>query len=438
MNKKIDTKLKNNTDKVGIDIYKLCERLWPLTRSITGNGLRETLSVIKEYIPDLRIYEVPTGTICFDWVIPKEWNIKNAYVIDPNGKKIIDFKKNNLHILNYSIPINKTLTLSELQKHLYSLPNQPDAIPYKTSYYEERWGFCITDTQRKSLIDGDYYVYIDSDLSDGHLTYGELILPGKSKKEVFISTYVCHPSMANNELSGPTVTTFLSKWINDESRKYTYRIIFIPETIGSICYLSKNLTEMKKNIIAGFNISCVGDNNAYSYLPSKTEDTFSDIVAQHVLKHMHPNFIKYSYLDRGSDERQYCSPGINLPVCSIMRSKYGKYKEYHTSLDDFNLVTEKGIHGGFKVAKEAINILMSKTIPRSLTICEPKLGKRGLYKNLSIKSNYDYKNITKSLLSFLQYSDGKNDLNQIAEYLNISKKKTKEIYLILKKNKLVR
>ncbi|MEO1944770.1 MAG: DUF2172 domain-containing protein, partial [Candidatus Thioglobus sp.] len=195
-----------NKLKNGADIYKLCKKLWPITRSITGNGVRETLGIIQQEIPDLIIHEVPTGTQCFDWKIPKEWNIKDAYIVDPNGKKIVDFQDSNLHVVSYSTPVNQTISLSELQQHLYSIPEQPNAIPYVTSYYQEHWGFCLTENQRKTLKEGDYQVYIDSELSDGSLTYGELIIPGKSEKEVFLSTYVCHPSMANNELSGPTVT----------------------------------------------------------------------------------------------------------------------------------------------------------------------------------------------------------------------------------------
>lgn len=419
INKK-QRKLKNHPDKVGSDIYKLCKKLWPITRSITGDGVRETLGIIKEYIPNLRIHEVPTGTECFDWVIPKEWNIREAYVIDPSGKKIIDFKINNLHILNYSVPVNEIMPLRELENHLYSIPNQPDAIPYKTSYYEERWGFCLTDKQRKSLVDGDYYVYIDSDLSDGHLTYGELIIPGRSREEVFISTYVCHPSMANNELSGPTVTTFLAKWINDKPRKYTYRIIFVPETIGSICYLSRNISEMKSNIIAGFNVSCVGDNNAYSYLPSRQEDTFSDTIALHVLNHMHPSFIKYSFLQRGSDERQYCSPGIDLPVASIMRTKYGEYKEYHTSLDNLDFISPDGLEGAFKVLLNCIECIEFNATFKSTTLAEPQLGKRNLWPTLGANTIKDQASIARrELINILVYSDGRTDLLTIANKLNV-------------------
>ena len=231
--------------KFGPDMIRLLKQLWPINRSITGNGVRETLSILKEYMPNLQQYEIPTGTQVFDWKVPKEWNIKNAYILDPNGNKIIDFKENNLHVVGYSTPINTTLSLQELTPHLYTLPEQPTAIPYITSYYKERWGFCMSHNQFKTLKDGNYTVCIDSDLSDGHLTYGELIIPGKSKEEIFLSTYICHPSMANNELSGPVVTTYLSKWISSlENRRFTYRIVFIPETIGSIAYLSKHLNDI--------------------------------------------------------------------------------------------------------------------------------------------------------------------------------------------------
>ena len=402
----------------GRGIYDLCKKLWPITRSITGNGVRETLKIIQQEIPNLTIHEVSTGTQCFDWKIPKEWNIKNAYIIDPSGKIIVDFRDNNLHVVSYSVPINKTVSLSELQRHLYSLPEQPDAIPYVTSYYEERWGFCLTENQRKSLKEGDYQVYIDSELSDGSLTYGELIIHGKSEKEVFLSTYVCHPSMANNELSGPAVTTYLSKWINSQPREYTYRIIFIPETIGSICYLSKNLDVMKKNIIAGYNISCVGDDNAYSYLPSRDEDTISDKIALHVLKHTCPDFIKYTYLDRGSDERQYCSPGVDLPIASVMRTKYGAYKEYHTSLDNLSYISPEGLFGSYKVLISCIECIESNKIYKATTLCEPQMGRRNLRPTLGASTNMAAD--VKLMSNILVYADGEYDLLDMANKLNIS------------------
>jgi len=424
--------------KDGKDIYSFCELLWPITRSITGNGVRETLSIIQQEIPDLAIQEVPTGTQCFDWKVPKEWNIKDAYIIDPDGNKVADFQENNLHIVSYSTPVNKTMSLSELQQHLHSLPEQSNAIPYLTSYYEERWGFCLKESQRKDLKEGDYQVYIDSELSDGSLTYGELIIPGKSKKEVFLSTYVCHPSMANNELSGPTVTTYLAKWIQSQPREYTYRIIFIPETIGSICYLSKNLDVMSKNIIAGYNISCVGDDNAYSYLPSRDGQTIADEAALYVLNKAHLNFIQYSYLDRGSDERQYCSPGVDLPVASVMRTKYGAYKEYHTSLDDLDYVSPEGLFGAYDVLIECIECIESvensKTY-KATTLCEPQLGRRNLRPTLGGQTNMP-KNIM--LVShILAYADGKHSVLSMANKFNVPISELLESIDILAKEGLI-
>ncbi len=400
----------------GNEMITLLKRLWPITRSITGNGVRETLSILSEYLPNLKQYEVSTGTKVFDWEVPKEWNIRDAYILDPDGKKIVDLKENNLHVVGYSMPINKKVPLQELKDHLYTLSEQPTAIPYITSYYKECWGFCMTQNQFETLKEGTYTVFIDSDLSNGSLTYGELILPGESTEEVFLSTYVCHPSMANNELSGPIVTTYLAQWLtNLKKRKFSYRIVFIPETIGSITYLSKNLDDMKKNIIAGFNISCVGDDRAYSYLPSRQEDTLSDTVAQHVLKHLCPDFVSYSWLNRGSDERQYCSPGIDLPIASIMRTKYGKYPEYHTSLDNLDVVTEAGLYGGYNVLKKCLEVIEMNIIPKTSILGEPQLGKRGLYPNISTKESG---NIVKDMMNLLTYIDGKQSLLEIANQIN--------------------
>jgi len=419
----------------GRSIYDLCKKLWPITRSITGNGVRETLKIIQQEIPNLTIHEVLTGTQCFDWKIPKEWNIKSAYIIDPNGKIIIDFQDNNLHVVGYSVPINKSMPLSELQQHLYSLPEQPDAIPYVTSYYEERWGFCITENQRKVLVEGDYQVCIDSTLTNGSLTYGELIISGKSRKEIFLSTYVCHPSMANNELSGPTVTTYLAKWIQLQPREYTYRIIFIPETIGSICYLSKNIKVMKKNTIAGFNISCVGDDNAYSYLASRDGETISDKIALHVLKHTYPDFIKYSYLDRGSDERQYCSPGVDLPIASVMRTKYGAYKEYHTSLDNLSYISPEGLFGAYKVLANCIECIENNKTYKTTVLCEPQMGRRNLRPSLGGSTSIAVD--VKLMSDILVYADGKHDLLSISNKLDVSMFKVLESVEILVKEKLL-
>ncbi|QUM83611.1 MULTISPECIES: DUF4910 domain-containing protein [unclassified Moritella] len=402
---------------LGTEMHELCSEMFPICRSITGNGFRQSLAMLSEHIPNLKAVEVPTGTKCFDWEVPKEWNIKDAYIITPSGKKICEFKNSNLHVLGYSTPVNNVVTLDELQDHLYSLPEQPNAIPYITSYYKERWGFCISQQERDLLEPGEYHVFIDSELKNGSLTYGELIIPGSSDKEIFLSSYLCHPSMANNELSGPVVTTFIAKWLSQlENRKYTYRIAIIPETIGSITYLSQHYKEMKKKVIAGFNITCIGDDRAYSYLPSRKGNTLSDRVALHVLKQSQPEYITYSYLERGSDERQYCSPGIDLPVCSVMRTKYGCYPEYHTSLDDLNLVTPAGLFGGFEVLKKSIECIEHNEVLRPTVLCEPQLGKRGLYPTISTK---DTSAQVEDMMNFLAYADGMLSNLDIAEIIGV-------------------
>lgn len=419
----------------GKEMHALATRLFPICRSITGNGVRETLKILQEHIP-LTIHEVPSGTQVFDWTVPREWNIREAWVKDSKGTKVIDFARSNLHIVSYSAPMDVRMSLPELQKHLYSLPEQPDAIPYVTSYYEERWGFCIADIERTKLVEDDYHVFIDSELKDGSLTYGELIIPGTSKKEIFLSTYICHPSMANNELSGPVVTTQLAKWIMSAPRRYTYRIIFIPETIGSLTYLSRNLDIMKKNIIAGFNITCIGDDRVYSYMPSRNGATLADRIALRILRSKHPEFISYSFLERGSDESQYCAPGVDLPVVLIMRSKYGEYPEYHTSLDDLKLVTPKGLQGSFDILKACIEEIENNQRYKATFLGEPQLGKRGLYPTLSQKNGAG-ENVT-LLRNVLAYADGAHDVIDLAELLNVPRESiTEAVDTLLKAGLLV-
>jgi len=404
---------------IGRQAHQLAKQLWPINRSITGNGVRETLKILRGHLPDLEILEVPSGQKVFDWKIPKEWSVREAWIEAPDGRRFCDFNTNNLHLVGYSLGIDATLTKNELDKHLFSLPEKPKAIPYITSYYEEFWGFCITDEERQVLQDGNYRVYIDAELFEGSLTYGELIIKGESDEEVFLSTYICHPSMANNELSGPCVVTFLAKWlINLRSLKYTYRIVFVPETIGSIAYLSKNLVAMRANVVAGFNVTCVGDERAYSYIPSRNGETVSDKVAKHVLRFIDPDFVQYSWADRGSDERQYCAPHVDLPIASILRSKFLSYDEYHTSLDDLEtVVTEKGLAGGFEAIRCALEVIENNVYPNVTVLCEPQMGRRGLYPNISDQRNYKNTNLMMNLVS---HSDGQMSLLEIADKLDVS------------------
>jgi aminopeptidase-like protein len=411
----------------GVEMHDFIRRLFPICRSLTGDGVRETLRIIKEHIP-ITMHEVPSGTVVFDWKIPKEWNIKDAYIEDENGQKIVDFKKNNLHVIGYSTPINKTITLAELQEHLHSLPDRPDAIPYVFSFYKEQWGFCMTHHERLKLKGKSYKIVIDSEFKEGFLTYAELIIPGESEKEIFISTYVCHPSMANNELSGPAVATFLAKSVLSKPRRYTYRFIFIPETIGAITYLTRNLEKMKKNVIAGFNLTCVGDNGSYSYIPTRNGDTYTDKVMLNVLSSMHPDFIKYSFLDRGSDERQYNAPGIDLPVCCFSRSKFGKFPQYHTSLDNLDFVTAEGLASSLNVLDACVRLLEENKIYQTLCLGEAQLGKRGLYPTISSEKS-TYKK-AREIIDFMMYADGRNDLIDISNKINVP---VFELYPVIEK-----
>ncbi len=404
--------MKNNNE----EIYRFANKIFNLPRSLTGNGVRSTLSEIKKINKDLKNFEIPSGTKVFDWTVPKEWKVNKAYIIDPNGKKICEFKKNKLHLVGYSIPFNGKLSLKELNNYLYSIPNQPTAIPYVTSYYKERWGFCISHNERKKLKKGIYQIVIDTKLFNGNLTYGEILIKGKSKKEILLSTNICHPCMANNETSGVSVLTFLAKWIkNFKELKYSYRIIFIPETVGAITYIRKNFKQLKKNVIAGYVLSCVGDERTFSYIPSRNGSILSDKVAKHILKWGVKKYTAYTWMERGSDERQFCAPRVDLPICSILRSKHGTFPEYHTSLDKFGtVVTKKGLNGSYEIYKECINAIENNCTPKTKFFGEPFFQKRNLYPKKSRHIN------TVSMASnIISLSDGKNDLIDIAEICNI-------------------
>ena len=398
------------------ELYDFATKIWSYNRSLTGSGVRETLEAIKLEVPTLKTRSFSSGLKVFDWEIPMEWNVNYAYIIDPNGNKICDFSTNNLHLIGYSESIEVDLQLPDLQNHLYSLPEQPDAIPYITSYYEKRWGFCISERQRQKLLEGIYKIRISTSKTMGTLDIGEIFIPGVDKKEIFLSTYICHPSMANNEISGITVNTFMAKYLAKRTNlRHSYRFVFLPETIGSITYIHHNLKKMKKNIIAGFNLTCIGDERSYSYLPSRDGDALSDRAALHVLENEYHGYKKYSWLDRGSDERQYCAPGIDLPIASLMRTKYGEYPEYHTSLDDLiNVVTANGLMGGFDLVRKVIEVLEMDITARPKMLCEPMMSKRHLYPTLSTKSLHSDIRLRMNIISYL---DGKNSLLDIANLL---------------------
>ena len=422
-------------------IYNLGKALFPINRSITGKGTLKSLKLIQKEIPKLKIKKIKSNSKVFDWKIPPEWNVKKAFVKDKFGKKIIDIEVNNLHLVGYSSPVEKKISKKQLLKRIYSIKKQPNAIPYVTSYYKRYWGFCLSYNQKKKIIkkynDNDkFIVKIDSNYKkNGNLNYGEVILPGKEKKEILISTYICHPQMANNELSGPLVVTALVKHFIKRKNEKTLRFIFVPETIGSIAYLNKNFKILKKYTIGGYVLSCIGDERNFSLISTKYGNSNSDLAAKEAFKKLSLKFKKYSFLERGSDERQFNSPGIDLPIASILRTKYGKYSEYHTSLDNFDLVTKKGLKGGFRVSKKAIEILQNYKIPISNFLCEPKLQKRNLYNHISIKRNKN--NLSRKILNFLQYSDGKNNLEKISKLIKLSQKETEKIYKILNKKKLI-
>jgi aminopeptidase-like protein len=389
------------------------DRLFPINRSLTGNGNRETLKILSEIV-DLSIHEVSSGTKCFDWTIPPEWNVREAWIKDSSGDIILDFNSLNLHLVGYSIPFHGHLSLSELKPHLYSIPEMPDVIPYKTSYYEENWGFCLSHNQLSSLQDEVYEIYIDTELNPkGSMTYGEAYIKGQSDDEILFSTYICHPSLANNELSGPLVTSFIYRSLASKKMNYSYRFLFLPETIGSIFYLSRYGEILKNKLKAGFVVTTIGDKGSFTYKRSRQGNSLSDRAVELVLEQTERDFLIEDFFPYGSDERQYCSPGFNLPVGSLMRTRYGKYKQYHTSDDNRTFISFEAMEQSVQKYLEVVNVIEeNKTYQNRYPFCEPKLGDKGFYPS---NGSADYQEKLNAALWILNLADGKNDLISISK-----------------------
>ena len=422
--------------KIKFDMYKWCQDLFPICRSITGDGIQKTLKYFEKLNPSLKRIKFKSRSKVFDWTVPLEWNIKDAYIKHSSGKKFADFKKSNLHVVNFSIPKNKYIKKKDLIKKIHTLKNFKNAIPYVTSYYKRDWGFCLSYNEKKKLPDGNYKIFIDSEIKKGNLHLSHAILNGKKKNEIFFSSYVCHPSMANNELSGPVVLNALIKYIktNYKKTKYTYRFVLLPETIGSIAYLSRYKSILKKKVMMGFNLSCLGDDKAYSIIKGPNKDDLSYKALYSILRNKKKLKV-YDFRHRGSDERQYCSPGIDLPVVGFCRSKYGEYKEYHTDRDNLKLISQKSLEQSLEVLKNLVDVCEVSLFPKTQTFCEPNLSKRNLYPTTStlFSMTTDLK-LRKDILAF---SNGKRSIFDLSEILDNDVLKICSEIKILKKNKLI-
>jgi aminopeptidase-like protein len=366
--------------ETGRELHSFAAELYPICRSITGDGIRRTLALIQNRIP-LQISEVPTGTQVFDWTVPREWNIRDAYIKDSRGKKVVDFGDCNLHVLSYSTPVHATMPLKELKAHLFTLPEHPDWIPYRTSYYKPDWGFCLSQNQLAALKDGDYEICVDTSLEDGHLTYGECYLPGASTDEVLISCHACHPSLANDNLSGLTVATALAELLSKKNLRYSYRFLFIPGTIGAITWLARNRDNVGR-IRHGLVLTGIGDAGGFHYKKSRRGNAEIDQAAAHVLRHCGESSEILEFSPYGYDERQYCSPGFNLPVGCLMRSVWGTFPEYHTSADNLDFIQPSQLGRSLRVCAAIVDVLENNRRYRNLSpYCEPQLGKRNLYRS---------------------------------------------------------
>ncbi len=397
--------------EIGQEMHSFAAGLYPICRSITGDGIRRTLAMIQDRIP-LQTFEVPTGTRVFDWTVPKEWNIRDAYIKTPSGRRVVDFQKCNLHVLNYSAPLHATMPLGDLKQHLFTLPDHPDWIPYRTSYYKEDWGFCLSHNQMLALEDGDYEVSIDSTLEDGHLTYGECYLAGDSADEVLISCHACHPSLANDNLSGLTVATFLAKLLSGRDLRYSYRFLFIPGTVGAITWLARNRDTVER-IRHGLILTCIGDAGGFHYKKSRQGNAEIDRAADHVLSHSGESSEILEFSPYGYDERQYCSPGFNLPVGCLMRSVWESFPEYHTSADNLDFIRPGQLAKSLRVCVGIVDVLENnRSYCSENPYCEPQLGRRGLYRSAEGGASREE---MMARLWVLNLSDGTHSLLDIAE-----------------------
>lgn len=400
---------------IGRTLHERIARLYPICRSITGEGVRETFAMLREEIP-LEIREVPTGTPVFDWTVPREWNVRDAWVKNPAGEKVIDFREHNLHLLNYSVPVHRKMPLAELKEHLFTLPEQPDLIPYRTSYYREAWGFCLSHRRLQELEEGEYEVCVETTLADGSLTYGECSLPGETEREVLISCHSCHPSLCNDNLSGMAVCSALAAALAGAAHRYSYRFLFLPGTIGSITWLALN-EERAGRIAHGLVAANLGDPGKFHYKKSRRGNAEIDravLLALRGTEHGAEDFIPFGY-----DERQYCSPGFDLPVGSLTRTPYGRYPQYHTSADDLDFVRPEALAGSLRLYLEVMNVLEGNRRYRNLNPkCEPQLGRRGLYRTIGGDDRGREREL--ALLWVLNLSDGRHDLLDIAERSGMS------------------
>lgn len=409
------------------------DELWSYPRSLTGVGVTQTLAWIQKQIGTLDIHAEATGSQVMDWQVPPVWEVEHATLHDPSGRCVADWSRRRIELVGYSEPFQGQLSLDDLQRHLYSLPDQPNAIPYVTSYYAPRWGFCVSQKVRDSLTEGLYTVDIRSRLVPGVMQWGEWVLPGETTDEVLLSTYICHPDMANNELSGPMVCTALAQWLKTRPRKKTYRMVFLPETIGSLAFLAKRLPHMKQHLKAGYVVTCVGDNRAWGLVPSRTGGA-ADRMAHAQLQDDGVAYTHWSWMDRGSDERQYCAPGVDLPVASVVRSRYGTYPEYHTSLDDRTLVTGSNLVESTAFYTRLLDRIDQADFPQSAVLGEPQMGRRGLYPTLSAKGSATGVRATMDILSLC---DGRTEDTEITRLSGSTPEKVAETLALLRAHGVV-